>query len=120
LEGERESDNPGMFYVPNPAFQPGVADQHVEDFITDIKITVKSLFSQENGIVASLPGNMTKAQTVALKALKENNDIIIKPADKNLGLCIVDREWYIKECSGILACSDTYQQILEEPKTFGA
>jgi hypothetical protein len=49
------------------------------------------------------------------QALKEDKDIIIKPADKNLGLCIVDREWYIKECSEILANTDTYREITDDP-----
>ena len=41
----------------------------------------------------------------ALKNLKSNLDIVIMPADKSLGLVVLDREWYVQE--GNWQLSDT-------------
>ena len=41
--------------------------------------------------------NISKNSLRTIKKLKEDKSIIIKPADKNLGLTILDREWYVNE-----------------------
>jgi hypothetical protein len=81
-----------------------------------VKEGINVVFAHERNIVSHMPMNMTAAQTAAFKTLQEDKDIIIKPADKNLGLCIVDKSWYISECDKILACRDTYQEIMEDPE----
>jgi hypothetical protein len=42
--------------------------------------------------------NLTSEEIKAIKQLKDNTEIIIKPADKNLGLTILDKSWYYQEC----------------------
>ena len=43
--------------------------------------------------------------------LKNNQMIVIKPADKNLGPTIMDRKWYIEAGELILTDSSTYRRI---------
>jgi hypothetical protein len=43
--------------------------------------------------------------------LAQNPDIVIKAADKNLGLTIVDKTWYVDECLKHLQDDDTYQLV---------
>jgi hypothetical protein len=106
FEDKQERNSP--FYVPNPAYMPATACTEVEAFIQDVNTAMRDCFVHERKVVAQVPLNMTAEQESALKTLKEDNDIIIKPADKNLGLCIVDKAWYVNECSKILANQDTY------------
>ena len=41
--------------------------------------------------------NLTPGEKIALKELKNNNGIIIRPFDKGNGLCIFDRNVYIEK-----------------------
>jgi hypothetical protein len=49
--------------------------------------------------------------------LAADTDIVIKPADKNLGLVILDKSWYIGECNRQLADTGTYRLVSEEETT---
>jgi len=42
-----------------------------------------------------------------------DTSIIIKPADKNLGLVVLDREWYTAECARQLGDARTYRVVPE-------
>jgi hypothetical protein len=42
--------------------------------------------------------NLNSEELKAITQLNNNKEIIIKPADKNLGLTILDRSWYLQEC----------------------
>jgi hypothetical protein len=44
----------------------------------------------------------------AISSLSQNPDITIKPADKNLGTCILSTKWYIQECLRQLTNTTTY------------
>ena len=48
---------------------------------------------------------------VALKKLKNNPNLVIMPADKNLGLVLLDRDWYLKEGDRQLADVNVYKQV---------
>ena len=50
--------------------------------------------------------NLSNQQLKALKNLKHNQAIVIKMSDKNLGLTIMDFEWYDAEC--LRQLSDRY------------
>jgi hypothetical protein len=43
-----------------------------------------------------------------LNDLRSDNTIVVKPADKNLGLTVCDRDWYEKECFVHLDDTTTY------------
>lgn len=56
--------------------------EHIADKYNDI---TKTTIQQHN---------LTHNERKALKNLKLNKDIIIKPADKNLGICIIEKQLY--------------------------
>jgi hypothetical protein len=109
--GEGKGMKDLAYRVRNPAFVPGVASGEVEDFIADVTNTVRKCFKHEHSAVRSMHSNMTMAQQRALQTLKRDRDIVIKPADKNMGLCIVDKAWYMEECSKHLSDSATYMPV---------
>jgi hypothetical protein len=57
--------------------------------------------------------NLTPLQAKTLKELKENDSIIIKPTDKNLGPALMNREDYIKQILQEHLVSDDYLQLTQ-------
>jgi len=99
------------FYVANPGFNPDQGSPVVENLLADIKDTVQKCFSYEQTTTRHLPGNMSYAQKKALQQLRQDKDIVIKPADKNMGLCIVDKAWYVQECERHVLDTATYRCV---------
>jgi hypothetical protein len=110
--GDGKSSVDLTYRVKNPAFVPCMASEGVEAFITDVKDTVRKCFQHEQQLVTGMQCNMSKAQQQVLSSLKRDKDIVIKPADKNMGLCIVDKAWYMAECSRNLSDTTTYMPVL--------
>ncbi len=59
--------------------------------------------------------NVTKNERLALKALMENNNIIIRPADKGSAVVILDREAYLKEGFKQLSNANFYKYLDHNP-----
>ena len=64
----------------------------------------------QSSIHAPRRQNITKEQREAIQALKDNRDIVIKPADKGGAMVILDRDQYIKEGLRQLSDTDFYVQ----------
>uniref|UniRef100_H2ZRS4 C2H2-type domain-containing protein n=1 Tax=Latimeria chalumnae TaxID=7897 RepID=H2ZRS4_LATCH len=60
------------------------------------------------------PGNLTRKNTAALRNLRCNDDIIIKPVDKGIAIVIWGKSDYIAEASRQLLDPITYQQDNED------
>ena len=57
--------------------------------------------------------NLTSADKTTIKKFKQmSNEIIIKPADKNLGIVLLTTDDYIAQCTKHL--SDKYLQISQQ------
>ena len=54
--------------------------------------------------------NVSIQERRMLQRLRTDSSLVIKPADKNLGLCVMSREWYLSEGLRQLA-SSTYQVV---------
>ena len=55
--------------------------------------------------------NLAAPQQRALRALRSDCGVVVKPADKNLGLVVLDRSWYVGECRRQLADAATYRVV---------
>lgn len=81
--------------LPNPAFIPEPAPPTVEELLTQLETAVhKRQAAVLDRLSARVRSNLTQGESQALAALKQRRDIIIKPADKNLGLTIMRVEDY--------------------------
>ena len=60
------------------------------------------------------PDNLDREERTAIKTLKQNKDIIIKPADKGAAIVIMDKTDYVGEAERQLANQVHYKR-LEEP-----
>ena len=80
----------------------------MEAFLASVRAAVAAFYAQPPRKAAS---NLGQQHHRALAALRSNQQVVIKPADKNLGLVILDRRWYVAECRRQLADTATYQQV---------
>ena len=85
-------------YQKNTDWNPPPASNEIENQLT---LFGKALRKEHELLLrkyrnASL-SNLTPLQSTALKKLRENHDIILKPTDKNLGPAAMDREAYINQ-----------------------
>lgn len=66
------------------------------------------------GIKKSSKTNITKGEAAAIKKLMNNNDIIIRPADKGSGITVMDTDDYIKRVETDLMANDTYKEMKKD------
>uniref|UniRef100_A0A8C5MIH2 Reverse transcriptase domain-containing protein n=1 Tax=Leptobrachium leishanense TaxID=445787 RepID=A0A8C5MIH2_9ANUR len=59
--------------------------------------------------------NLTKKEYVGLKQLREDENVIIKPADKGGGVVILNMDQYHQEMSRLLSDLNTYQKLPGDP-----
>jgi hypothetical protein len=102
------------FRLPNPSYTAKKADTHVESFISELKTRITDAFTRTYAHPTALhykPDNMSKEARRAILSLKQDSSIIIGPADKNLGLTIMDKSWYHNEMCSQLHDTSVYEQV---------
>ena len=85
----------------------------VTAFNQAVEAALQACFAAEPAVMSRRPvsDNMTAEQRRAMFELKHDPSIVIKPSDKNMGLCIVDRAWYLAECNRQLSDAATYHPV---------
>jgi len=104
-----------QIYLKNPLWNPPPASIEIEDKITEFEKAIKK--AHNNLILRhekSTLRNLTKMQLQVLTELKSNNDIIIKPTDKNLGPAVMQKDAYIRQVLEEHLLTDDYLQLTEE------
>ena len=110
--------NPGLGEVYNPDLKVKSgwlppADRNVDNFMADLTRKLEKMVQEDNENFCNSGAkhfkNLSNQQLKALKNLKHNQAIVIKMSDKNLGLTIMDFEWYDAEC--LRQLSDRYIYI---------
>jgi hypothetical protein len=87
-----------QIYLRSKTWDPPPASILLEDQITRFEKSLK----KENELLQKKYknkniSNLTPLQSKALKILKQNTNLIIKPMDKNLGPAVMDRDFYINK-----------------------
>jgi hypothetical protein len=107
--GDNSNFNYNNFRIPNINFNPPPAPPDIEQ----IFINLKQIFLEHNEYLTSSPliinyykPNLSKKNWKNLISLMNNQEIIIKPADKNLGLVVMDKSDYVSNCLKILRSKD--------------
>jgi hypothetical protein len=109
------------FHVPKPSYVPPRASLAVESFLADVRSALETAArtgSSPDWQAASRQHtrpNLSKEERAALLALRAVEDkdrtVIIKPADKNLGLTIMDKSWYEGEMDRQLGDPSCYAPV---------
>ena len=84
----------------------------IENYIYQTKVDLSSMLPQ----IFKSPKNLSIKQHKSLKLLRQTKHLTIKPADKNLGLVILNTENYVDQIIVHLA-SDTYNMVEQFPPT---
>ena len=92
--------------------------QILENYIFNTK---ESLEKALPSICKTERSNLSICQNIAIRKFKQTQILTIKPADKNLGIVILDTEDYINQCTSILENKQVYRlaktyphQIIQE------
>lgn len=97
------------YHVPNPTWQPRLAPDIIEAPLRTLHAHLEDTFAGDK--ISQLCPNVPRSELIALFDIKRRHDIIVKPADKNLGLTLMGRDWYMQECYRQLSDTDVYQEI---------
>ena len=82
-----------------------------------IEVTKNNLNDLIPLITATNKSNVTPSERNALKVMTKNRTTItVKPADKNLGIVLMNTDDYITHCLKLLTDGKTYRQVPEYPK----
>lgn len=85
----------------------------LEQYIETTKLHIDKLLPL---LTAPTPPNLTGTEQKTIKTLmKSKSTLTIKPADKNLGIVIMDTNDYITQCMTLLKDTNTYRKRKEYP-----
>jgi len=94
-------------FIPKSTWKPPKNRISIEtlEFITSTREKITRIPFLKN------KSNLTKTERQAIRELKDNRDIIIKPADKGSNIVILDRQQYLLEAHRQLDNTEHYQQL---------
>ena len=97
-------------------FNPKITKSPIENYLTEVKTHVQTE-GERVQVIHHLERKKWTYFYDTVSKLKSRTDIIIKPADKNLGVAVLRRDWYIKEALGTtyLGNPNTYQAVEQQP-----
>jgi hypothetical protein len=101
-----------QIYKKNANWNPPPAPLAIEDSITSFEKTLKEKHNNltERFIKTNL-SNLTPIQAKALRSLRQNKELIIKPSDKNLGPTLMDLDAYISQILSKHLLTKDYSQL---------
>ncbi|CAJ0964342.1 unnamed protein product [Ranitomeya imitator] len=97
------------------SFQPPRVYHPVETYIEFVKNDVKKVLQSIEKGDYHIKHNLTIEEKQALVSLRENKQIIVKPADKGGSIVVLDRDYYMQKIKTQLSDLDTYQPINHNP-----
>ena len=104
------------FKVPNPSYVPKHAPPVVENFLGKFASAAERKFQ---ALVAGRQGkcfNLTMCESKALRELRQRQDIVVKPADKNLGPTLMSKEAYSRSVHAHVDDPKVYVSIADVSK----
>lgn len=114
---EKDMEFKLKFHIPNPIWQPPQADAILEKWILEFQekteFYIKNLENLIKNKKIKSKLNLSPSEFIALRKLIENMEIVIKPADKNAGITILNRSDYIKFAEKHLSDEKNYKKISE-------
>jgi hypothetical protein len=104
-----------QLYIRNKNWNPPPAPTLIEEKITEFeKLLKKSHKTLVEKATRTNSSNLTPLQAHALKSLKNNKNIVIKPTDKNLGPAVIDLKQYLHQILNEHLLSKDYKQLTRQ------
>ena len=108
-ESDDEIDNTRLAFEENPNYWPHKLNKDITELCRELKQEIYMLYKQKNKFQ-----NLTKYEKIALKQLKQNKELIIKKADKNSGIVIMNRCTYEEKIYQMLRDEKVYKSLSED------
>lgn len=95
-----------QFRVPNPGWQlprrvmDSVEHRNLAAHLSLLKQRLLSSYERAHRFASTsrkFRRNLSSAEVRVLRSLRASRELVIKPADKNLGLCVMSIDWYVAE-----------------------
>ena len=100
-----------------PLYQPLLASNSIETYLYGVQNKISENLLR-HPIKKFKPSKYTKLLFNLIKycnKIKKDNNILYIPSDKNLGITIVDKSWYLNECYRHLNDLKTYTSLSIDP-----
>ena len=111
-KAQKFTQESGLSCIGNENFQPDVNTKApIEKYLDTVECRIKDALKRVKYKHISMP----KSISSALSSLLNDKSIVIKPADKNLGTCVVDAGWYESTALAQLNDTDTYTALSQPP-----
>ncbi|KNG79890.1 hypothetical protein ANOM_011893 [Aspergillus nomiae NRRL 13137] len=110
----RNRQNPEFipkFHVPNPFWQPQKASSAVELGIQEAMKEIDQQVAQALSRVATTAPKHGNMPWNRVQDFLQENRLIVKLTDKNLGIAVFPKEWYIHENMKMLGDMTTYRMV---------
>ncbi|CAI5471116.1 unnamed protein product [Closterium sp. Yama58-4] len=110
----KDADGPlrdSRFHVRNPTWLPDrmvIPEQVFKDSSSDLSVLLKATQPDRRR-------NLSAGVRKALRTIAADRDVVIKPADKNVGITMMDWGHYIRLCMEHLGDSTTYSLLSHDP-----
>ncbi|CAI5999253.1 unnamed protein product [Closterium sp. NIES-64] len=108
---DKGSSSSSRFRVRNPNWRPEgdvVPEQVFKSAQADLSFLLKTVRPRRGH-------NLSKSAREAIRSLSLNRNIVIKPADKNVGITVMDRSHYVALCMEHLSDAAVYLPICHDP-----
>ena len=95
-----------QFRVPNPQWQlpldvrDSVQHRNLAAHLSRLKQQMLSTYERASRFASTsrkFKRNLTMSEMRVMRSLRSCRELVIKPADKNLGLCVMTIDWYVAE-----------------------
>ena len=95
-----------QFRIPNPGWQlpPDVREseehRNLAAHLARLKQQILSTYERAYEFASTsrkFRRNLTASEVRVMRSLRTSRELVIKPADKNLGLCVMTIDWYVAE-----------------------
>jgi hypothetical protein len=104
------SSVPNKYKLPNPSFLPQPAPPAVETFLAAVEAALLARF---DACPVHKQHNLSTAEASMLAGLKQRHDLVIKPADKNLGLTVMSADAYHAAVLQHVSDTHTYEDVTD-------
>jgi hypothetical protein len=106
-----DSDTYDPFRIPNPSWEPPIRYPCLSSALLS---GLRILHNRIDAVDFSPKPRFSRSQLISLRKLRRL-PIVIKPADKNLGIVVIDKDKYLVEGSRQLSDRNVYQPVATVP-----
>lgn len=100
---------PSKFFVPKPNWEPPMDKRDV--WIERGLERGKELLFNRTALLNPHDTHASNPDVRSLFTFLQSSSLLVKVTDKNLGLAVLSKEWYIEQCRALLADMTTYESI---------